>query len=351
MPKGTRIALALLVLLVIGTGIYWLAAAPGTGKQTPVTPATPTTSGATKPSGATGPSGPSNKPEPPRIVTPGSGSSRDNTGKPAVAPSGPSGAAPTTPPGAGGNDGSGALAGRPTTPPAGASPGDPTRPPAGFSTVPNVGPAPSLDRPIPGFIAAVPPRSTPFDRPGDDSSRGATVPDAPPGGASGSTPGARTNPVPPAPPAAAPNAPRNDAKPAPPTGPSAPASDASVRVTDYVVKDGDTMLSIAEYWFGDRNKWDLIRAANAEVEPTRLKIGQTLRLPAKDAQRQPAKPAATVAEGVHVVQSGESLYAIARAAYGDGELWNTIYDANKQAIGADPTALKVGMKLRIPAKK
>ena len=36
--------------------------------------------------------------------------------------------------------------------------------------------------------------------------------------------------------------------------------------------------------------------------------------------------------------------------YGDSKLWNQIYETNKSTIGSDPAALKVGMKLQIPAK-
>jgi hypothetical protein len=36
--------------------------------------------------------------------------------------------------------------------------------------------------------------------------------------------------------------------------------------------------------------------------------------------------------------------------YGQSKLWNRIYEANKDAIGSDPAALKVGAVLRIPPK-
>ena len=41
------------------------------------------------------------------------------------------------------------------------------------------------------------------------------------------------------------------------------------RYMRYVVKDGDTMSSIAMWWFGEAGKWDLIAKANL-VDPNRL---------------------------------------------------------------------------------
>lgn len=342
MPKATRIALVLLVLLVIATGIYWLAAAPGSGSTKPsVAPAGPAPSGAAPKSGS-----PSDASRSPGVGgnagAPKAGTRDESTAKsagdqrrPAATPPGSlgAGATPTggTPVG---------LAERSTT----FTPATPNAPP-GFSVVPAVGPAPSLERPIPGFVAAAPARSTPFDRPDDEpaGSPGSGV-SVPPPSVGATTPPAAPTRTPVATPPAKP------ALPATVPASAAGAPGPTARVTEYVVRDGDTMLSIAEYWFGDRGKWDLIRAANAEVDPTRLRIGQTLRLPAKDAQRPTPKPASAGVEATHVVVSGDSLYALARAVYGDGERWTLIYDANKQAIGDDPKDLKVGMKLRIPPR-
>ena len=52
----------------------------------------------------------------------------------------------------------------------------------------------------------------------------------------------------------------------------------------------------------------------------------------------------------YTVEGGDTLHRIANKVYGDSKLWNQIYEANKSTIGSDPAALKVGMKLQIPAK-
>jgi nucleoid-associated protein YgaU len=52
----------------------------------------------------------------------------------------------------------------------------------------------------------------------------------------------------------------------------------------------------------------------------------------------------------YVVHQGDTLSRIAGSVYGDGspQAWKRIYDANKAAIGADPSRLRIGMQLTIP---
>jgi nucleoid-associated protein YgaU len=137
-------------------------------------------------------------------------------------------------------------------------------------------------------------------------------------------------------------------------GGDAPAAPAHV---PYVVKDGDTMTSIAEWWFGDGSAWERIAKLNF-VDPNRLRAGDVLRLPPRDgaapaggtgasgsgaAGGAPAAPEIT-----YVVQAGDTLSSIAKAYYGSAEQWRVIHDANRAVIGASPDALEVGWKLRIP---
>jgi len=51
------------------------------------------------------------------------------------------------------------------------------------------------------------------------------------------------------------------------------------------------------------------------------------------------------------IQAGDTLATIAQQFYGDPTQWRRIYDANKDAIGADPDKLKLGTKLTIPPKQ
>jgi nucleoid-associated protein YgaU len=61
--------------------------------------------------------------------------------------------------------------------------------------------------------------------------------------------------------------------------------------------------------------------------------------------------ASLAAETEHVVASGESLSVIAQNYYGSANDWPRIYQANKALIGDNPDRIRVGQKLKIPAKK
>ncbi len=50
----------------------------------------------------------------------------------------------------------------------------------------------------------------------------------------------------------------------------------------------------------------------------------------------------------YVVGSGDSLSIIAQSTMGDGLAWPRLYEFNRSLIGPDPSALRLGMELRIP---
>jgi nucleoid-associated protein YgaU len=64
-----------------------------------------------------------------------------------------------------------------------------------------------------------------------------------------------------------------------------------------------------------------------------------------------ASPQPAVAATQYVVQSGDTLRSIARDQYGDAELWQAIYQANRSTIGPNPDALVAGNTLQIPARQ
>ncbi len=126
----------------------------------------------------------------------------------------------------------------------------------------------------------------------------------------------------------------------------------SVRTVPYTIKDDDSLWTIAEDWFGDASRWNLIAKANPLIDPDRLKLRQVIRLPAKDAVRRPLRTVRTTPNGpgTYVVKSGDSLSRIARIHYGDESKWSVIYEANRAAIGPDPARLKLGVRLRFPPR-
>ncbi len=148
-----------------------------------------------------------------------------------------------------------------------------------------------------------------------------------------------------------------------PTAPTAPAKKVATAkaktssYTVYTVEAGDTLTAIAGVWFKDTNKWKEIVAVNPGLSPSNLKVGQKINLPAKSGSSSTKVASATkssapsvTAENEHVVTAGETLASISDKAYGNRTKWKKIYEANKSVIGSNPSTLKVGMKLTIPAK-
>ncbi len=153
----------------------------------------------------------------------------------------------------------------------------------------------------------------------------------------------------------------------PPATPAPKAAKAkATNYTTYTVKSGDTLSSISGEWFRDVTRWKDIVAVNPGLSPQSLRVGQKLNLPSKagspaeklaggttGAKAAKSASAATAGVSQHTVAAGETLASIAAKAYGTGSSanWKRIYEANKSVIGANPSALKVGMKLVIPARQ
>lgn len=206
-------------------------------------------------------------------------------------------------------------------PAAGASspPASPTVPPAP-GKVAGATPASSGASPVPGTStqAPLPPLPAP-------AAKGASVP---PG--AGATSGKAA-----VPPAAV----------VPPPAKPAPTQDT------YTVKEGDSIAGIWASITGSERGWERMLEANPGVDPSRLKIGQVLKVPAAPVRASESAPVkSAVGASAYTVESGDTLHRIAAKVYGDSRLWKQVYEANKSIIGSDPAALKVGTKLQIPPK-
>lgn len=149
----------------------------------------------------------------------------------------------------------------------------------------------------------------------------------------------------------------NSPAPTAPTKKVATAKAKTSSYTVYTVEAGDTLTAIAGTWFKDTSKWKEIVAVNPGLSASNLKVGQKINLPAKSGSSSTKVASATkssaptvTAENQHVVTAGETLASISDKAYGNRTNWKKIYEANKSVIGSNPSTLKVGMKLTIPAK-
>ena len=371
MPTGTKILIALIVAIFGSVVIYYATVAPpapGPQRSTDGSVAAP-------PGGTASPA-----PVRPTPVTPAP------VRTPTPSPANPTGAAGSgvTPP-SGGGLGSGAA---PT--PAGPQPSvsdpltntlrDPVRPVVDPNAPVQSGgkgdaPAPSTPSANPSAAPSTPQGTNP-------NQPGAQTPTSPPSG-SASPSGAPSGPAPAAPvkPTTPPSSPTPSPAPSPGNGPtpalpnnpnrptgaptSGPTAGSSTRQGEHIVANGETMSSIAEKHYGDRNKWQLIAKANPLVDPANMKIGMKLTIPPAPAKSTtapaptgptgpttptPAGPTTGAGESTHTVAAGDTLISLSRSYYGKDGLWELIYDANRALIGDDPAALKVGMKLRIPKK-
>jgi 5'-nucleotidase/UDP-sugar diphosphatase len=94
-------------------------------------------------------------------------------------------------------------------------------------------------------------------------------------------------------------------------------------------------------------------AAAAPAEPaSEAKPAEPAAQPATATEAKSAEPAAETAaapaaETKHVIVKGDTLWDLAETAYGDGEEWRRISDANGNPT---PRRLLVGTELTIPAK-
>lgn len=114
--------------------------------------------------------------------------------------------------------------------------------------------------------------------------------------------------------------------------------------TEYIVQKGDTFSSIAPKF---KITVKALQAANPAVDPAKLTIGKKLVIPA------PAAPAPTTsttpvvdaATGVtiHTVKSGDTLDGLSKQ-------YHTTVQAIQTANGLTDSKIKVGQKLKIPAK-
>jgi LysM repeat protein len=135
------------------------------------------------------------------------------------------------------------------------------------------------------------------------------------------------------------NAPAIDTNPPVVTPPVVVAPPVETAGGEYVVVHGDTLGKIAK-----KNGVSLkaLEAANPGVVPTKLKVGQKLSIPAGTGGAVATTAADTGAE-TYTVKSGDTLTKIARH-------FGTTVKALQSENNLTTTAIKVGQKLKIPAK-
>lgn len=121
---------------------------------------------------------------------------------------------------------------------------------------------------------------------------------------------------------------------------------------DYIIQAGDTFSSIAVKIYGSPKHWIDIAMANPFLDPQKLQVGQSVRLPDINEVQLKVKTVidqpSTKKARTHIVRPGESLYSIADHYYNNADLWRVIFDANRTTLGSDPDRLEAGEIIKIP---
>ena len=129
---------------------------------------------------------------------------------------------------------------------------------------------------------------------------------------------------------------------------------------EYEVLDGDDLSNIALRAYGDMNLWSALLNANQDLKSRprfRLEIGETVNIPekAKLDRKLPKSVFPKELPADYIVMPGDSLHFIAQGCYGNRELWQLIYEANRNKLSEnvkeDTRRLVAGEVLRIPAKE
>jgi nucleoid-associated protein YgaU len=116
---------------------------------------------------------------------------------------------------------------------------------------------------------------------------------------------------------------------------------------------GETLSLISKWYTGRYTNWKKIVNHNPEINPKRIKIGQTIYIPDKMLRTREALPQKFAAQGLPdyfaytVQQPGESLPEISKKYTGNSNNWKTIAQANPDI---DPKYLLVGNEIYIPSK-
>jgi nucleoid-associated protein YgaU len=113
----------------------------------------------------------------------------------------------------------------------------------------------------------------------------------------------------------------------------------------YTIQSGDTLYSIATAAYGAANAGagvTAIEAANPGINPNDLQVGQEIMIPVLGGTGAP------VPGQEYTIQSGDTLYSIATAAYGPGNAEAGVAAIEAANPGIDPNDLQVGQEIMIP---
>jgi nucleoid-associated protein YgaU len=119
----------------------------------------------------------------------------------------------------------------------------------------------------------------------------------------------------------------------------------------YIVEKGDHLWSIAERFYKSGYNFVDIAEANLITDPGLIEVGQELVIPQVAVRKITVEDTTlvnTIESDSYTTVAGDYLWDIAVRAYGDGFAWVSIYQANKELIGPNPSMLYKGITLSLP---
>jgi len=154
----------------------------------------------------------------------------------------------------------------------------------------------------------------------------------------------------------------------------------------HVIQAGDTFSSLAAKYLGGAKHIKIIMDANPDLDPRRLRLGATVKIPPAPAGSTVStpSPSGTVTGGpsiasrgplpssgpptvrsttptvrpsaipttpgaqTYTVQPGEGWYTLAQRFLGKGTRWTELYEHNKERVGGSSRSLRVGTVIEIP---
>lgn len=173
-------------------------------------------------------------------------------------------------------------------------------------------------------------------------------------------PASDTRPTPPLPePTGVEPKPQPRPEPTPPPRTESATPQATVRGVEapafrsYTLRRGDTFEIIARRELGSSSHASAISRANPLLDPTRLREGQTIRIPLDPSNIQGREvsgvPADEAVPGMteYQVKPGDTLGEISRSVYGSSAHWRIILEANRSIL-KDEKSIRAGQRLVIP---
>lgn len=117
----------------------------------------------------------------------------------------------------------------------------------------------------------------------------------------------------------------------------------------HEIQKGESLSMIAQKYYGDYRKFNIIARFNNIEDATRVKPGQTIMIPDIQGTMAPDTPSVmdrkTTGFVWHTIEPGQSISKLAQIYYGDYKLFHVIARYNEME---DATRIKVGDRVKVP---